>query len=266
MKRGYFTPFFLILISILSGCCDKIISQNPSNYEYLKKELSIKDKDFKKIKDNKEIIEELKLSIKDSLTKKKASSILKSFFLEEYPENKLLASLEFNRVFKGKNYTTVDLKDIDSSKALFINNINELEDFMKKVKVKPTVKTTTKISKSDMLRLVEDSINLNKTNLKVVENNDDLLLNLFITIKDSIPTKKIKPQLDALFLNIYSKEEVITNLELYRILKGRNIDISIKRDVDSTKVLNFNSAKELEEFMKKSKVKTTTKIDSTKNE
>ena len=209
MKRGYFIPFFLIFISILSGCCDKIVSQNPSNYEYLKKALSIKENDFKKIKDNKEIIEELKLSIKDSLIKKKASSILKSFFHEEYPENKLLASLEFNRVLKGKNYRTIDLKDIDSSKALFINNKKALEDFMKTIKVRPKVKTTTKISKSNMLRLVEDSINLNKTNLKVVEDNDDLLLNLFITIKDSIPTKKIKLQLDALFLNRYSKKRLL---------------------------------------------------------
>ena len=144
MRRVYFTLFFVILISILIGCSNKIISQNHINYNSLKKEFSINDKDFKKIKDNEALIKELKLSIKDSLTKSKASSILKSFFNENYTQKRLLTILEINRIFKGKNFEIVDTKDIDSSKALIINDVSGLEklkDKMKNIKVKTRTDT-----------------------------------------------------------------------------------------------------------------------------
>ncbi|RNC84878.1 MAG: hypothetical protein ED556_09850 [Winogradskyella sp.] len=147
MRILYFTFFFLVIITIIFGCCDKIVSQNTTNYSQLRKEFGINNKDFKKIKGNNAVIKELKLSLQDSLTKVKASAILKSFFLGEFSEDKLLPHLGFNRVFKGKNYRNIDLKDIDSSKAIFINDIEELEEFRKKFKAKPKVKvnTTTKV-------------------------------------------------------------------------------------------------------------------------
>ncbi|RNC85127.1 MAG: hypothetical protein ED556_11210 [Winogradskyella sp.] len=132
-----------IVIGITLECSDKIVSQNTKNYNQLKKEFSIRKKDFKKIKDNKAVINELKLSVKDSLTREKASAILDSFFRSNYSPKRLLTILEINRVFEGKNYRAVSLKDIDSSKALFINDIKELEEFKKKFKVK--VHTTTKV-------------------------------------------------------------------------------------------------------------------------
>ena len=147
--RIFYIPIFIIFIFLTLGCCKKVISQNSSNHNYLKKELSISDEDFKQIKENKAIIKELQLSIQHSLTKKKASSILDSFFKVDYPQKDLLTILEINRVFKGKNYRNVNLKDIDSSKALFFNDIKELEEFKKKFKPKVIIKTKIDSSKSN---------------------------------------------------------------------------------------------------------------------
>jgi len=142
MKRKYIIPFFIIFISAIIGCSNKIISQN-SPHEYLKKEFGINNINFRKIEKNRDIIRELKLSVKDSLTKKKASSILDSFFVDSYSEDKLLTILEMNRVFKGADLKILDDKEIDSSKALIINDIKTLEELKKKLKAK--MKTNTKI-------------------------------------------------------------------------------------------------------------------------
>ncbi len=146
MKKIYIILFFTFLTSIYTvGCCHKITSKKSKDYNYLKKELGISNSNFKKIKGDQKIIEELKLAIKDSLIKKKASLILDSFFLKkENSKKRLLTILELNRIFKGSKYRIINDKDIDSNKALIINNIKDLQKLkntMDSIKVK--IKTDT---------------------------------------------------------------------------------------------------------------------------
>jgi len=117
----------LILLLFLIFGCKSLVNKT------VKKELSLTQVEYNKIKKDSLITNTLYRSIKDSVKISVIEKRLDSFFLGSYVKKELISILEVDRVFKGK--LNIEFKkDFDTLNAIEFNNTKDLKNFMVKVK------------------------------------------------------------------------------------------------------------------------------------
>ena len=110
---------FLFLLIILSSCSP------------LKSKLDLNREEFNLIKTDSVLINEINLSLKDSIDIKLIRRRLDSFFLKKYNKHELITSIELDRVFKGKR---VEIgRGLNKDSLPNFDSMGEMKEYLKKV-------------------------------------------------------------------------------------------------------------------------------------
>ncbi|MDG5490443.1 hypothetical protein [Psychroserpens sp. SPM9] len=125
-------------------------TQNEENDLLIKSYLNLNDHKFSTLKKHQVIIDELYLTVKDSVKPEKINRRLNLFLDNKYNQKQLLITLKMERQMKGSNSTFELDYSIDQSKALNFGTVDEYIEYKKKLdsvlltKVKIKDSTTTK--------------------------------------------------------------------------------------------------------------------------
>lgn len=107
---------------------------------------------------------------------------------------------------------------------------------------------TSNKEKMDNFNLIKKRINLSKFELKKIKNNDSVLYEVSMAIKDTVELRNIKRRLDSFFVKRYDKEQLITMLQLERLKTGW--DFELDREKKFIQYLEFDSISQIKEFLK----------------
>ncbi len=108
--------------------------------------LKLTEEQLNGIKDIDSIVNEVYLSIRDTLSHKLIKQNLDSFYAEKYTVKELTTNLELYRIFKGDNISIKIQRDLDPNKVPSFDNIEDLKKFLAKYKPNK-INTETKVRK-----------------------------------------------------------------------------------------------------------------------
>ena len=96
---------------------------------------------------------------------------------------------------------------------------------------------------------IKSKLDLNREEFGLIKTDSELINEINLSLKDSIDIVLIKRRLDSFYLKKYSKNELITSIELDRIFKGKKIEID--RTVKKDSVPSFDTMDGMKAYLKK---------------
>lgn len=121
--------------------------------------------------------------------------------------------------------------------------------------------------KRSSIKVIKEKLKLSTQEFKLLKGEDSLLYEISNSMKRKVRYALIERRTDSFLLGNYTKQEFLFSLKLDRINNGWNFEFD--RSGKSANYPNFNSAEEVDAFLKKLEkslsVKKKIKVDSTKN-
>jgi hypothetical protein len=106
----------------------------------------------------------------------------------------------------------------------------------------------TKKGKIEKIDLLKSNLQLDDQKIQLIIENDSIVNEVLLTIKDTTRIANVKRRLDSFYLGNYNTKKLILALQMERILESGN-SFEFSDNLDQKKSLHFNS---VEQFKKHS--------------
>ena len=245
MKHTRYLIAFPLLLFIFNCFAQSPAKEQNVDFEklsFVKEQLKLSENKYAAIKQKDSVINELYISIKDTVSTALINRRLDSLLLKNYTRKEFFRSLEVDRSIKGTKTTFEFLRNIseDDRKTMpSFDTMEELKAYQDSIHqiLKKGFEDQNKAIQ-DAKKKKDDELNelLALTKAQYEKIREIHVSNLiYKSYKDSVSPTLIKRRLDSLILKSYSLGEFLTSLQLDRRLKGNKVPFEFNRDEDPHK-------------------------------